>query len=102
MGKTLKPSVAHQKQWEQLEAELLGGHFALSSKLGLGVDNVQQLRLVLSNGTYVTDNGCQNQDIFYALRGAGAFAVAMDLSPFVHPVQVCNSSFYGYNDTLTV
>jgi len=31
-----------------------GGHSALSNTLGLGVDNVQQLRAVLSNRTYVT------------------------------------------------
>jgi hypothetical protein len=31
-----------------------GGHSALSNTLGLGVDNVQQLRAVLPSGTYVT------------------------------------------------
>jgi len=66
-----------------------GGHSALSNTLGLGVDNVQQLRALLPNGTYVTANRCQNQDIFYALRGGGGgtFGVVMEMSTLAHPVQ---------------
>jgi FAD/FMN-containing dehydrogenase len=79
-----------------------GGHSTLSSMSGLGIDNVQRLRVVLQNGTYITANRRQNQDVSYALRGARAFGVARELSAFAHPVQVCNSSFYGYNDTLTI
>ena len=37
---------------------------------GLGVDNAQQLKDILPNGTYVTANRCQNQDIFFALGEA--------------------------------
>ncbi|KAK5730587.1 hypothetical protein LTR15_000524 [Elasticomyces elasticus] len=48
-----------------------GGHGALSNTLGLGVDNVLQIKAVLPDGTYVTANRCQNQDIFFALRGGG-------------------------------
>ncbi|KAF9890088.1 hypothetical protein FE257_006249 [Aspergillus nanangensis] len=64
-----------------------GGHSALSNELGLGVDNVQQLKAVLPNGTYVTANRCQNQDIFYALRGGGGgtFGVVMEMSTLAHP-----------------
>ena len=46
-----------------------GGHSAISPVFGLGVDNVQQFRVVLPNGNYVTANRCQNQDIFFACRG---------------------------------
>lgn len=48
-----------------------GGHGALSNTLGLGVDNVLQMKTVLPNGTFVTANACQNQDLFFALRGGG-------------------------------
>ncbi|PWY82171.1 FAD-binding domain-containing protein [Aspergillus heteromorphus CBS 117.55] len=64
-----------------------GGHSMLSNELGLGVDNVQQLKAVLPNGTYVTANRCQNQDIFFALRGGGGgtFGVVMEMSTLAHP-----------------
>lgn len=59
-----------------------GGHSPLSPVYGLGVDNVRQFRVVLPNGTYVTANTCQNQDIFFALRGGGGgtFGVVMEMS----------------------
>ncbi|KAL5334483.1 hypothetical protein BJX70DRAFT_405421 [Aspergillus crustosus] len=64
-----------------------GGHSILSNELGLGVDNVQQLKAVLPNGTYITANRCQNQDIFFALRGGGGgtFGVITEMSTLAHP-----------------
>ncbi|GAM91388.1 hypothetical protein ANO11243_094380 [Dothideomycetidae sp. 11243] len=64
-----------------------GGHSALAPAYGLGVDNVQQLRVVLPNGTYVTANRCKNQDLFFALRGGGGgtFGVNMEMSYLTHP-----------------
>ncbi|PYH88394.1 FAD-binding domain-containing protein [Aspergillus ellipticus CBS 707.79] len=64
-----------------------GGHSILTNELGLGVDNVQQLKAVLPNGTYVTANRCQNQDIFFALRGGGGstFGVVMEMTTLAHP-----------------
>lgn len=64
-----------------------GGHSALSNTLGLGVDNAQQIKAVLPNGTYITANRCQNQDLFYALRGGGGgtFGVIMELTTTAHP-----------------
>ncbi|KKK21133.1 hypothetical protein P175DRAFT_0507165 [Aspergillus ochraceoroseus IBT 24754] len=64
-----------------------GGHSVLSNELGLGVDNVQQLKAVLPNGTYITANRCQNQDLFFALRGGGGgtFGVITEMTTLVHP-----------------
>ncbi|KAL4922897.1 hypothetical protein BDW62DRAFT_196904 [Aspergillus aurantiobrunneus] len=64
-----------------------GGHSLLSNELGLGVDNVLQLRAILPNSTYITANRCQNQDIFFALRGGGGgtFAVITEMSVLAHP-----------------
>ncbi|RDW93782.1 uncharacterized protein DSM5745_01104 [Aspergillus mulundensis] len=64
-----------------------GGHSMLSNELGLGADNTLQLKVVLPNGTYVTANRCQNQDIFFALRGGGGgtFGVVTEMSMLVHP-----------------
>lgn len=64
-----------------------GGHGALSNTLGLGVDNVMEIKTVLPNGTYVTANRCQNQEIFFALRGGGGstFGVNMEMTTKAHP-----------------
>lgn len=80
-----------------------GGHSGLSPVYGLGVDNVQQLRVVLPNGTYVTANRCQNQDIFFALRGGGGgtFGVNMEMSTLAYPqvpVQWANVTFVNLTE----
>ncbi|KAL4792654.1 hypothetical protein BDV19DRAFT_400467 [Aspergillus venezuelensis] len=66
-----------------------GGHSILTNELGLGVDNVQQLKAVLPNGDLVTANRCQNQDLFFALRGGGGgtFAVITEMTTRVHPIK---------------
>ena len=63
-----------------------GGHGMLSPVFGLGVDNVQQLRVVLPNGTSVTANRCKNPDVFFALRGGGGgtFGVITEMSTLAH------------------
>jgi hypothetical protein len=82
-----------------------GGHSGLSPVYGLGVDNVQQLRVVLPNGTYVTANRCQNQDIFFALRGGGGgtFGVNMEMSTLAYPqlpIQWANVPFVNLNESM--
>jgi len=54
----------------------------MSNTLGLGVDNVMQIKAVLPNGTLVTANKCQNPDIWYALRGGGGSTVSFTNSTF--------------------
>jgi hypothetical protein len=54
------------------------GHSALSNHLGLGVDNVLQVRGVLPNGIYVTANECQNHDLWFAWRGGGGSTFGVD------------------------
>ncbi|KAL4942348.1 hypothetical protein BDV06DRAFT_211930 [Aspergillus oleicola] len=82
-----------------------GGHSMLSNELGLGVDNVQQIKAVLPNGKYVTANRCQNQDIFFALRGGGGgtFGVVTEMSYSVHPkkpMQFARISIAGVDEDL--
>lgn len=48
-----------------------GGHSPLSSKYGLGVDQVLELKVVTADGRYLTANPQQNEDLFFALRGGG-------------------------------
>ncbi|KAL1914784.1 uncharacterized protein VTP21DRAFT_7876 [Calcarisporiella thermophila] len=48
-----------------------GGHGPLSPKYGLSADNVLQYTVVTADGKLRVANECQNQDIFWALRGGG-------------------------------
>ncbi|EUC55000.1 FAD-binding domain protein [Rhizoctonia solani AG-3 Rhs1AP] len=64
-----------------------GGHSPLSGLYGLGVDNVLQFRVVKPDGLIVTANKCQNQDLFWALRGGGGntWGVVLDVTYKTHP-----------------
>ena len=46
-----------------------------------------QVKIVTPDGVYRTANECQNQDLFFALRGGGgsAFGVVMESSHRVEP-----------------
>ena len=46
-----------------------GGHSPISSKYGLGVDNVLEMEIVTPKGDVVVANGCENSDLFWAMRG---------------------------------
>ncbi|RKO93313.1 hypothetical protein BDK51DRAFT_19414, partial [Blyttiomyces helicus] len=48
-----------------------GGHSPLSRKLGLATQNVLELEVVTADGKLLIANRCQNQDLFWALRGGG-------------------------------
>ncbi|CAE7154793.1 unnamed protein product [Rhizoctonia solani] len=76
------PSVGAAGGWLQG-----GGHSPLSGLYGLGVDNVLQIRIVKPDGLIVAANQCQNQDLFWALRGGGGntWGVALDVTYKTHP-----------------
>ncbi|KAJ6556598.1 FAD-binding domain-containing protein [Mycena vulgaris] len=70
-----------------------GGHGVLSPVLGLGVDRALQFKVVTPDGEYRTANACQNEDLFFALRGGGGgtFGVVLEatiLAGPAAPVQV--------------
>jgi len=46
-----------------------GGHSALSSTYGLAADQVLEMEIVTPGGDILTVNECQNQDLFWAMRG---------------------------------
>ncbi|KAI0158347.1 hypothetical protein GGR57DRAFT_510512 [Xylariaceae sp. FL1272] len=48
-----------------------GGHGPASSHFGLGADQILEAEVILANGEVVTTNACQNQDLFFAIRGGG-------------------------------
>ncbi|KAL4874575.1 hypothetical protein BJY04DRAFT_203570 [Aspergillus karnatakaensis] len=65
-----------------------GGHGLLSSTYGLASDNVYQVTIVTSDGRRLVANDHQNQDLFWAVRGAGGgqFGVVTEFVLGTHPV----------------
>ncbi|TFY80846.1 hypothetical protein EWM64_g3161 [Hericium alpestre] len=64
-----------------------GGHGILTNTMGLGVDRVLQFRVITPDGKYRVANGCQNEDLFYALRGGGGgtFGVVLESTTLASP-----------------
>lgn len=55
--------------------------------MGLGVDRVLEFKIVTPDGKYRTANRCQNQDLFFALRGGGGgtFGVVLESTFIASP-----------------
>ncbi|CAE6367063.1 unnamed protein product [Rhizoctonia solani] len=64
-----------------------GGHSPLGGLFGMGVDNVLQFTMVKPDGQIVKANKCQNQDLFWALRGGGSgtWGVTLDVTYKTYP-----------------
>lgn len=64
-----------------------GGHSSVSNTLGLGVDNVLEMQVVTGSGQYLTASRCENQDLFFAMRGGGGatFGVIISMTSKVAP-----------------
>ena len=50
---------------------LAGGYGPLTTRFGLGVDNLLGAEVVLANGRRVWADASENEDLFWALRGEG-------------------------------
>jgi FAD/FMN-containing dehydrogenase len=50
-----------------------GGHSVLSPTYGLAADQVLEMDIVTPGGDILTVNECQNQDIFWAMRGVSLY-----------------------------
>ena len=63
------------------------GHSVLSPVYGLGVDRVLEFHVVTPDGQDLIANACQNQDLFWALRGGGGgtFGVVLESTHLVEP-----------------
>jgi hypothetical protein len=66
---------------------MTGGHGLLSSQFGLGIDRVMEYKIVTPDGAFRTANACQNQDLYWALRGGGGgtFGVVIESTNKVEP-----------------
>jgi FAD/FMN-containing dehydrogenase len=46
-----------------------GGHSFFSATYGMAADQVLEMEMVTPGGNILTVNECQNQDLFWAMRG---------------------------------
>ena len=46
-----------------------GGHSILAPRYGLAADQALEMEVVTPNGDIVVANECQNEDLFWAMRG---------------------------------
>ena len=65
-----------------------GGVGYLSRKYGLTIDNLLEADMVLADGSFVTVNKDQHQDLFWAIRGGGGnFGVITSFKFQAHPLK---------------
>ncbi len=82
-----------------------GGIGHLSRKCGLTIDNLLSVDMVLADGSYVTANDHQNEDLFWAVRGGGGnFGVVTSFTFRLHPVSTVMGGpiFYAVEDAPAV
>lgn len=82
-----------------------GGIGHLSRKCGLSIDNLLSVDMVLADGSFVTANDEQNQDLFWAVRGGGGnFGVVTSFTFRLHPVSTVMAGpiFYAIEDAPAV
>ncbi|KAI0854670.1 FAD-binding domain-containing protein [Xylaria cubensis] len=67
---------------------MFGGHSVLAPRYGLGADRILEITIVTPDGAIRTCNPAQNQDLFWALRGAGGgtFGVVLNATIKAEPV----------------
>jgi FAD/FMN-containing dehydrogenase len=71
-----------------------GGFGSWSKKYGTGAAGMLEAEVATANGQVVIANSCQNQDLFWALRGGGGgtFGVVTKVTLMTHPLP----TFFGF------
>ncbi|TLD08280.1 uncharacterized protein PgNI_07975 [Pyricularia grisea] len=80
---------------------LLGGHGTLTPLYGMSADRILELTVVTPDGELRKANADTNQDLFWALRGAGSatFGVVLDATFKVEPVIPITLALMSFNAT---
>jgi FAD/FMN-containing dehydrogenase len=64
-----------------------GGMGHLTRECGLSIDNILGAEVVLADGTVVTADATENEDLYWAIRGGGGnFGVVTSLTLRLHPI----------------
>ncbi|KAI1342467.1 hypothetical protein F5Y15DRAFT_305110 [Xylariaceae sp. FL0016] len=78
-----------------------GGHSPLSSKYGMGADQVLSIDVVTADGQFLTADEENNTDLFWALRGGGGgtFGVVTSMTVKVYPKMVVSGMTWSITTT---
>jgi FAD/FMN-containing dehydrogenase len=71
-----------------------GGYSILSRVVGLGCDRLRSARVMLADGSVVTASETSNEDLFWAIRGAGGGQFGIVLNLTFQPVMP--DRFFGF------
>uniref|UniRef100_A0A7S1XFA6 FAD-binding PCMH-type domain-containing protein n=1 Tax=Compsopogon caeruleus TaxID=31354 RepID=A0A7S1XFA6_9RHOD len=80
---------------------LQGGLSELSNELGLGCDNLEEVRMIKSDGRRVIADATRNSNLLWASRGGGGgkFGIVYQMRLSVHPATRYDT-FIGFKATL--
>ena len=82
-----------------------GGIGHLTRKFGLSIDNLLSADLVLADGSFVTANADQNNDLFWAIRGGGGnFGVVTSFTFRMHQVKnvIAGPTFWSFDQSADI
>jgi FAD/FMN-containing dehydrogenase len=82
-----------------------GGIGHLTRKCGLSIDNILGAEIVLADGSVVTANESENDDLYWAIRGGGGnFGVITELKMRLHPIStvVAGPMFWELDKTADI
>ena len=82
-----------------------GGIGHLTRKCGLSIDNILGAEIVLADGSVVTANESENDDLYWAIRGGGGnFGVITELKMRLHPIStvVAGPMFWELDKTVDI
>ena len=76
-----------------------GGHSPATHDFGLGADQVLEAQVVLASGEIVTASACQNQDIFFAIRGGGpgTYGIVVETVIKAHATNSIAAQVFGFS-----
>ncbi|KAI9933667.1 hypothetical protein MW887_008140 [Aspergillus wentii] len=72
-----------------------GGHGMATGTYGMGADNIVQAVIVTPTGDILTANECQNEDIFWAIRGGGGGTFGVIISVTVKAYKMPSTTLVG-------
>ena len=75
-----------------------GGHSPATHDFGLGADQVLEAKVVLASGRIVIASACENQDLFFAIRGGGpgSFGIVVETVVKAHPTNKVAALVFGF------
>lgn len=69
----------------------------MTGAYGMGADNIIEAEIVTPTGDVLTANACQNEDIFWAIRGGGGGTFGVILSVTVKAYPIPSMELAGFN-----